>query len=371
MIYGIDLVSTQSPSGSKTYINGLIKLIGDLTQNYTVCIFIDNETKIKNLKKNKRIIISKIPSFFSNGLYRILWTQIIFPFYIYYYGIKKVFCPLNICPLIFFFSKVKIILSVHSLLPWTHFNLMPGNNIKKLFIKLFMQFSIKVCDTLICPSSYTKIFLKKKLNLKKDKVLVLNHYIENFNKKKCEKKFIKDFDYKSTFFLSVLSCARYHNIINLLKAFKLTNVKENNIKFLLVMSILDNKYFLEINRFIKKNNIRNLKIVKNLHRDYLYNLYRFSKGYVFSSYSETFGYTSLEAMSLGSPVIVSKTSALPEVNKNGAIYFNPNNVYQISKLMKKIVSDKKLRKKLIRNGKLQSNKYTINTYRKKMLDILL
>ena len=96
-----------------------------------------------------------------------------------------------------------------------------------------------------------------------------------------------------------MSCVKYHNIINLLKAFKLIKQENNEkLRFVLVMQILDKDYYFEINDYVKKNFKSNEVIFfHNLDNKYLVNLYRNATFYIFSSYCEVFGLTSLEAMS--------------------------------------------------------------------------
>ena len=65
------------------------------------------------------------------------------------------------------------------------------------------------------------------------------------------------------------------------------------------------------------------------------NLYKNAKFYIFSSYCEVFGLTSLEAMSQGCPVIISNKSALREVNSHAATYFDPDNEIDIKENIKK------------------------------------
>ena len=58
----------------------------------------------------------------------------------------------------------------------------------------------------------------------------------------------------SNYFLSVLSCVRYHNIIKMLQGFKLLKNETNtDHKFVLVLQILDRIYFAEINNYISKH----------------------------------------------------------------------------------------------------------------------
>ena len=87
--------------------------------------------------------------------------------------------------------------------------------------------------------------------------------------------------------------------------------------------------------------------LNNLENDYLKLLYKKAKFYIFSSYCEVFGLTSLEAMSQGCPVIISNKSAIPEINGNAAIYFDPDNPNDIKSSMIRILDDPNLRKNLI------------------------
>ena len=169
-----------------------------------------------------------------------------------------------------------------------------------------------------------------------------------------------------------MSCVRYHNIINLLKAYKkLTKDLDFDIKLVLVLQILDKSYFLEIKKFIKSNFTENqILIFSNLGSDTLPNLYRHAELYVFTSYCEVFGLTSLEAMSQKTPVVISNKSCLPEINGNAAIYFDPDDINEISNSLKMTLTDKSLRKKLIEEGIVQLEKYNSKDNIKKTISII-
>ena len=78
-----------------------------------------------------------------------------------------------------------------------------------------------------------------------------------------------------------------------------------------------------------------VKIFTNLPSARLPQLYQNSKFYIFTSYCEVFGLTTLEAMAYGCPVLVSNKSALPEINGKAAVYFDPDNILQIEKKLLK------------------------------------
>jgi glycosyltransferase involved in cell wall biosynthesis len=60
--------------------------------------------------------------------------------------------------------------------------------------------------------------------------------------------------------------------------------------------------------------------------------------------------TTLEAMAHGTPVICSNVSAMPEVNGDAAIYFNPLDPMDISDKIKLVIKDKNICDRLIING---------------------
>ena len=122
---------------------------------------------------------------------------------------------------------------------------------------------------------------------------------------------------------------------------------------------MDKEYFLELSDYIKQNfNKENVVILNNIESKYLVNLYRNSKLYIFSSYCEVFGLTSLEAMSQECPVVISKSSALPEINNSAADYFNPDDIMDIKNKLKINLLDDDKRQNLIKKGKLHYKKFT-------------
>ncbi|MDB9711605.1 glycosyltransferase family 4 protein [Pelagibacteraceae bacterium] len=376
MTIAIDFVGTNLGSGTKTYnINFCNELSSlDLTQNIKIFICKNYLKELsREINENNQIEYVIKPNFLSITLLRLLWMQFIFPFQLKLMGIKKLYSPMNFSPLIAKFLNIKVILCLHSNLPWVYFDLMPGNLVRNFVTKKMMELSIKSCDLLIVVSQFAKkeIIEILKIDLKKIEVVYLN-----INKKYFSlvdnKKIIKNFNYESKYILSVMSCVRYHNIINLLKAYKkLTSNLDFDIKLVLVLQILDKSYFLEIEKFIKSNFKENqIVIFSNLSSENLPNLYRYAELYVFTSYCEVFGLTSLEAMSQKTPVAISNKSSLPEINGNAAIYFDPDDIDEITNSIKMILMDSTLRQKLIEEGIAQLEKYNSNDNIKKTISII-
>lgn len=361
MTLAIDFVSSNFGSGTKTYNLNFCNQLENSKLNYKIVIFLTKEyfhqIKFKNNQKIKYIVKSNI---FTNILLRLFWMQFILPIELLYLKINKLYSPMNFCPLLLKLSKIKVFLAVHSNLPWVHFNLMPGSFIKNFMTKKLMELSIYFCNKIIVDSHYAKKELSNTLNIDKDKIKVIYLGIdEKFLTNKNSKVFLKDFKYQKKYILTVLSCVKYHNIINLLKAFKiLINQNNFNGKFVLVLQIIDEEYFKSLKNYIQSNfDINKIVILKNIDNQNLPNLYRHAELFLFTSYCEVFGLTSLEAMSQNCPVVISNKSALPEINQDSAVYFDPDNVVDIKKSIEKVLNNQKLKKYLISKSKLHYPKF--------------
>ena len=60
--------------------------------------------------------------------------------------------------------------------------------------------------------------------------------------------------------------------------------------------------------------------------------------------------TTLESMACGTPVICSNLSAMPEINGNAALYFNPHEYLDIADKMQLILNDDDTYDKMIKKG---------------------
>ena len=376
MTFAIDFVGTNLESGTKTYNINFCNELNLINHNEKIVIFICKNylEQIESLsKKNSNIKYIIKSNFFSFIFFRLIWMQLILPFELKLMGIKKLYSPMNICPIILKFINIKVILGLHSNLPWVFQYLMPGSNFRNLLTKKLMELSIGNCEILLVNSNFAKEQIAEILKLNKEKIRVI--YL-GVDKKYCSlensKNYIENFNYKEKYIFSVLSCVKYHNILNLLKAYKILIKEINfNIKFFLVLQILDKKYYSEIDNYIKKNFTKGDVIIKkNLQSKYLINLYKSSQLYIFSSYSEVFGLTSLEAMSQGCPVLISKTSALPEINDIAADYFDPDDIVEIKNKIFQILIDENYKSNLIKNGKKHFKKFTWENNVLKTLEVI-
>src|SRR3954452_21236006 len=97
--------------------------------------------------------------------------------------------------------------------------------------------------------------------------------------------------------------------------------------------------------------------------------YDSAKIFVFPSLYEGFGLPPLEAMAHGTPVVTSNTSSLPEVVGNAAVLVNPENVFEISRALQRVLVDQALRDKLKARGDEQAQKFSWNLAAEQILRV--
>ncbi|MBI3669531.1 MAG: glycosyltransferase family 4 protein [Acidobacteria bacterium] len=78
--------------------------------------------------------------------------------------------------------------------------------------------------------------------------------------------------------------------------------------------------------------------------------YARARAFLFPSLYEGFGLPPLEAMAHGTPVLTSNVSSLPEVFGQAALLVNPENVFEIARGIRQILTEGVLREALIRRG---------------------
>jgi glycosyltransferase involved in cell wall biosynthesis len=71
-------------------------------------------------------------------------------------------------------------------------------------------------------------------------------------------------------------------------------------------------------------------------------------------------------MVLGTPVVASRESALPEVAGDAALLVDPYDTEQIARAIATIVNDGDLRAELSRRGLTQAAKFSIDRYRERV-----
>ena len=96
--------------------------------------------------------------------------------------------------------------------------------------------------------------------------------------------------------------------------------------------------------------------------------YQHAEVFVYPSFYEGFGLPVLEAMNLGTPVITSNVSSLPEVVDSAAITINPQDFIELAEAIFKVLSNDDLRKQLILDGRARAQRFSWEKTAKQTLE---
>ena len=161
----------------------------------------------------------------------------------------------------------------------------------------------------------------------------------------------------------------YKNQLTVVRAYLKLKKKYNNLEIKFIGSYKHNlKLYNEIinqDTLIKSHQFLG-QIKQNQVIKHIYN----SDIFLFASSSETFGISLLEAMALGMPIVCSNKSSLPEILKNGGLYFNPKNHSELANKIELLIKDKVLRNKLSQKAFNLSLNYNWNENVKKFCKII-
>ena len=367
---------TYSPSGgSLTQILKMLEIFNQ-TDGLDIVIYSkkSNNKLLSDLTKNNKVIISKLANLSNVG--RLIWGQIFLPFYLMKEKVDILFCPGNFGPI---YSPVKTVIWIHTIGPFfkefikNFLWISKGQNKAKLYInKFFMILSSLTSDAVIFESQFTKELFINKYHIKENKSHVINIGFDEYfaNNKKIDSNFVdNELSGNSKYILCVSHLYPYKNIVRLLIAYKqVLDTTKTSAKLMIAGSGGYSYYDKEIKKYIVDLNIHNnVVLLGGVSRENLKELYLNACLLAFPSPFENFPYTLVEAMSCGTPVVCSNTTAMPETCKNAALYFDPYNTHDMADKIASVLENDLLRhemseKSLIRAKELPDyNEVTLKT----------
>jgi glycosyltransferase involved in cell wall biosynthesis len=166
----------------------------------------------------------------------------------------------------------------------------------------------------------------------------------------------------------------HKNLVRIIEAFSVLKAelkKEGKLPDLKLIIIGDElSKHPDLRRTVIKSGVeRDVRFLGFVSIDTLRIFYDLAKVFVFPSLYEGFGLPPLEAMALGTPVVTSNTSSLPEVVGDAAVLVNPENVFEITRALQRVLVDQALRDKLKAASIEQAQRFSWETSVCRLLEI--
>lgn len=207
---------------------------------------------------------------------------------------------------------------------------------------------------IIAVSQNTKNDLVKILRADEKKIEVIHEGANKMFHKISDDKIVTDFLGKiglgRPYILYTGVWRNHKNLVNLIKTFA---ILKHKYRFAgkLVITGKEDPWYPEVKQTVRDERLEGMVRFTGLVPDEdLVLLYNGAAVYVFPSFYEGFGLPALEAFACGIPLCAAKSSSLPEICGNAAVFFDPHNPDDMAEKIASVLNDKQKADELIARG---------------------
>ena len=260
----------------------------------------------------------------------------------------------------------KVVTTIHDLTTARFNN--PAKNLlvykfKQVVYKWVIKRVARKSESLIVPSEYIKRDVAQFAAVPTDKITVT---YEAADKITASAEPILSLNNKD-FIMYVGRAQPHKNLKHAVDAFAKLKKDYPRLYLILVGRVDDN--FRLLQKYVKNRGVTDVIFTDFVSEGELRWLYENARVYVFPSLSEGFGLPGLEALTHGLPLISSKATCLPEIYKDAAIYFDPEDVEDIAQKIKIVLDSPEIAKKMRETGPKQAAKYSWQRMAKQTLAV--
>ncbi|MBM9548178.1 glycosyltransferase family 4 protein [Leptospira sp. 201903074] len=252
----------------------------------------------------------------------------------------------------------KCIVTIHDLIPY-HFKAAHSSIVKRVYIQIVFRWIQWFALKIITVSEFTKQDLVQSFGYSEKKISVVYNGIDRkiFFKKPPKKlnDFLKNQSLPKSYLFTVGIGKAHKNFPFLLEAIEeLWKEKKTNLP--LVIGGISKEIPTELILF--KDKYPNLIFfLPHLPYEELPLAYQGAKLFIFPSLYEGFGFPVLEAQSVGTVVLSSNASVLPEILDSSAEYFDPHIKENLKSKILFLLSNDKLQKEYQKKGLTNANRF--------------
>jgi glycosyltransferase involved in cell wall biosynthesis len=254
----------------------------------------------------------------------------------------------------FFVGRTKALCMVHDLIPLRFPETVFRNALHRLYYRTLIGAATRGADIVLTNSEYSRRELVDLLRVPEKKIRRITLGVAA-NETAPDHRLLKRLELHSDYVLAVGSTEPRKNNEMVIRAFDTISARHPSLKLVIAgkewrgrkfhSSLLSDRVILA--GFVSDNELAALM--------------ESAKALVFPSLAEGFGFPVLEAMALGTPVITSQGTALPEVGGESAIYVDPNKIDEIANAMDCLMNDPGLRSELSAKGRARAKHFRWET----------
>lgn len=353
MIIGIDgnEANVTTRVGVGQYAYNILKELSQLSSKHKFVVYL------------KSAPLADMPEENQHWQYKILgpqklWTRFALPLYLFlHHPVDLFYSPSHYSPFPCLIPTIPTIHDIGYLQNLAQFN-------KKDIYQLvnWTKDSLRQSKNIIAVSDFTKSELLSTYNLVRSTITVCPNGVGE------PPKITTRYKIDSPYFLSVGTLKPNKNYPFLINAFsQYLKLKPSNLKLVIAgkKGWLYDEIFKTVTQFNLQNQVIFTDFITESEKWYLY---KNAIATVIPSTYEGFGIPAIESQKVGTPVIASNIPSLTEVLEDSALFIDPTDTSSLVKALNNI-QKQPLRDKLIKNGLIQSAKYTWKNSAIKLLSV--
>lgn len=362
MRIGIDCRTILNPddgerAGIGHYTYNLIKRVIEQDSDHEYVLYFDYRTRDVNEFKRDNVTVKHFP-FSHYGKYLSFgYSHMLISAYLVKEGLALYHVPAGNVPLTY---PKQVLYTVHDLAIYKNPEWFPSQILSR---HVLTPRSLKAADHIIAVSQSTKQDLKDFFNIPDTKISVIYEGadVEKIPLKRKKQEVVEKFKLPREYFFFIGTLEPRKNLLQLIRAYKKCLTQDQKFKDVPLV-IAGNpghrheQLFDEMKELgLTKKEVRYLGYVT--HNEKI-ELYKHATALVFPSLYEGFGIPVLEAMTLGTPVIASNISSIPEITGKTAMLVDPEKEQDLADAMKLMLSNPKRRDQLAKKALEQAKKFS-------------
>ncbi len=351
-------------TGIEEYSYQIIKHLRDKLSEHQVILYVSklkkkDQTKMNfSLPSNWKIKVLKYPKF---------WTQIGLSLEMFIHPVEVLFVPAHTIPLI---HPSRTVVTIHGL----EYEIRP--EAYSAWERLYMHQSIKRscfwAQKIIAVSQNTKKDLLQIYKVPNKKVTVIYEGVNNnFQSSVINTQTKGKIKYQEPYLLFIGRLEKRKNIKGIIQAFEWLK-KQYKLPHKLILAGKPGFGYSQINNQWSLSPYKEDIILPGfVSEKEKINLMKSATVFLFPTFYEGFGLPILEAQSLGTPVITSNISSLPEVGQEAVAYCEPNEMLSIADTLYKVISQKDYRDDIIQKGYKNVKNFSWDKCAKQIAEVLI
>ena len=220
---------------------------------------------------------------------------------------------------------------------------------------------------IITISQFTKRDIIKTYAAPEQRLSVVYEGVTKFPASAPTEQVLQDLHIPKPYLLYVGNAYPHKNLERLIRAY--SDARKQGMRHALVLVGQDDFFYNRLRAFAKDIQAPDVFFPGYVSDATLGTLYQLADWYVFPSLYEGFGLPPLEAMAMGTPVMASKASCLPEILGDSAVFFSPEIEHDMIQVLRATAGDGKTRDRCKERSRAVLERYSWDAMCKQTVDI--